>query len=312
MVSWSQEWCSVGVGSGSGWYQSFEFPLVLCECCFSNRNGIHPVKILPNYRATVTSNGLTYATGPLSCLYCGQTVGWKKTAWPRRHCVRQVPHGNGHSSPPPPLFDPCPLWPNSWMNQDTTSTWFGGGPWPGDIALDWDPAFPPQKGAQNPPPPLFSLCLLWPNSCPSQQLVSLFLKVLYWRSQPNNSQVQPAITSEKDGLIKLEVVVVIQQGCSVRQGCIPCCHVRGAIQSPITLVAMCSNQLRVCVFKQQLLNKITCELDISHGAYLKPVSVKIIGQGHRRQNVVTGVSVRDSFSIHTVRSFIRRQPSDNS
>jgi len=39
---------------------------------------------------------------------------------------------------------------------------------PGHIVLDGDPA-PPQKGAQ---PPIFGPCLLWPNSRPSQLLLS--------------------------------------------------------------------------------------------------------------------------------------------
>jgi len=41
---------------------------------------------------------------------------------------------------------------------------------PGDIVLDGNPA-PPRKVAQQ-PPPLFSPCLLWPNSRPSHQLLS--------------------------------------------------------------------------------------------------------------------------------------------
>jgi len=40
---------------------------------------------------------------------------------------------------------------------------------PDDIVLDGDPA-PPPKGAHQ--PPLFGLCLLWPNGRPSQQLLS--------------------------------------------------------------------------------------------------------------------------------------------
>jgi len=32
----------------------------------------------------------------------------------------------GHS---PPLFGPCLLWPNGWMDQD--ATWYEGRPWPG-------------------------------------------------------------------------------------------------------------------------------------------------------------------------------------
>jgi len=41
---------------------------------------------------------------------------------------------------------------------------------PGNIVLDGGPTSPQNKGAQQ--PPLFGLCLLWPNGCPSQQLLS--------------------------------------------------------------------------------------------------------------------------------------------
>ena len=42
---------------------------------------------------------------------------------------------------------------------------------PGHIVLDEDPVPPPpKKGAHQ--PLLFSLCLLWPDSGPSQQLLS--------------------------------------------------------------------------------------------------------------------------------------------
>ena len=56
-------------------------------------------------------------------------------------------------APPPPkrgaqelpLFSPCVLWPNGWMDEDDTYTEVGLGP--GHIVLDGDPAAP-KKGAQ--------------------------------------------------------------------------------------------------------------------------------------------------------------------
>jgi len=56
----------------------------------------------------------------------------------------------GDPAPPPPkgaeppIFGPCPLLPNGWMDQD--GTWHGGGLGSGHIVLDEDPAPPPQKG----------------------------------------------------------------------------------------------------------------------------------------------------------------------
>jgi len=55
------------------------------------------------------------------------------------------PAKRGHSSPP--LFEPCVLWPNGWMDQD--ANWYGGRLGPGDIVLDGDPATP-RKAAQHP------------------------------------------------------------------------------------------------------------------------------------------------------------------
>jgi len=93
----------------------------------------------------------------------------------------------GTSSPPQkggralsPIFGPCLLWPNSWMDQD--GTWHGGqfpahfycsqtagcikmplgmGLSPGDFVFDGEPATHRKKGT--PTPPNFGLCLLWPN-----------------------------------------------------------------------------------------------------------------------------------------------------
>jgi len=130
------------------------------------------------------------------------------------YCVQTAPE-KGHSSPAP-LFDPCLLWWNGWMNQD--ATWYRGRPWPrlqcvrwgptfpqkghtlhkfsahvwcgqtagwieiplgmevglgpGDIVLDGDPARPPPHGKGHSSLSLFSPYLLWPNSRPSQQLLS--------------------------------------------------------------------------------------------------------------------------------------------
>ena len=52
------------------------------------------------------------------------------------------------------------LWPNGWTDQD--ETWHAGRPRPWHIALDGDPALPPQRGAE---PPIFGPYLLRPNGC---------------------------------------------------------------------------------------------------------------------------------------------------
>jgi len=58
---------------------------------------------------------------------------------------------------PHPIFDPCLLWPKSWMDQDTT--WYGGKRRPRRRCVRWGRSSP-LKGAH---PPVFGSCLLWPN-----------------------------------------------------------------------------------------------------------------------------------------------------
>ena len=62
-----------------------------------------------------------------------------------------------------PIFGPCLLWPNGWMDQDATSPL-------------------PRKGHSN--PPLFGpyLCLLWPQSpiSATAELLSVFLLSIFF------------------------------------------------------------------------------------------------------------------------------------
>jgi len=58
---------------------------------------------------------------------------------------------------PHPIFGPCLLWSNCWMDQD--ATWCAGKPRPRRRCVRWG-RNPPVKRAQ---PPVFGPCLLWPN-----------------------------------------------------------------------------------------------------------------------------------------------------
>jgi len=123
----------------------------------------------------------------LAHVCCGQTAGRTRYGGrprPRRRCVRwgQLPpkrntapvldgepaplHKNGAE---PPIFGPCLLWPNGWMNQD--DTWYEGRPRPCYIVLDGNPA--PPKGAQQPP---FSAHIYCGHGRPSQLLLNTCLK----------------------------------------------------------------------------------------------------------------------------------------
>ena len=72
---------------------------------------------------------------------------------------------DGDPAPPPqkgaepPIFGPCLLWPNGWM--DEAGTWHGGMPQPRRLCVRWGPIPPPSpKGG---PSPIVSPFLLWPN-----------------------------------------------------------------------------------------------------------------------------------------------------
>ena len=74
---------------------------------------------------------------------------------PRPHFVRWG-SSSPHRGTASPLFGPCLLWPNGWMDQD--ATWYEDRLGPGHIMLYGDPAAPFQKGAH---PPIFGPRLLW-------------------------------------------------------------------------------------------------------------------------------------------------------
>jgi len=81
----------------------------------------------------------------LGPMYCGQTAGWIKTPLGMEvglgpgHIVLDgdpvLPSKKGHSPHSSlPIFGPCLLWPNGWM--DHNATWYGGRPHPSHIVLD--------------------------------------------------------------------------------------------------------------------------------------------------------------------------------
>ena len=60
----------------------------------------------------------------------------------------------------PPIFGPCLLRPNGWIDQDVT--WCGSRPRPRPYCDRWGPAPPPQEKGDT-APPIFGPCLLWSN-----------------------------------------------------------------------------------------------------------------------------------------------------
>jgi len=74
-------------------------------------------------------------------------------------CVRWRPASPVKKGAEPPIFGPCLLRPNGWMDQD--ATWYRGRPQPRRLCVRWGPSSPPKKGTE--PPPIFGPFLLWPN-----------------------------------------------------------------------------------------------------------------------------------------------------
>jgi len=63
-------------------------------------------------------------------------------------CVRWGPSSSPKGGGAPPIFGPCLLWPNGWIDQD--ATWHGGGPRSRPHCARWRPSSPPQKGGVSP------------------------------------------------------------------------------------------------------------------------------------------------------------------
>jgi len=115
----------------------------------------HVMFTLHHFWATVCTVVLTV----LSCLsVCDVGALWPN-GWragrprPRRICVRwgprsTLPKKGGEALPP--IFGPCLLWQNSWMDQD--GTWYGDRPQPGRLCVRWGPSYPPPKKGRSPLP----------------------------------------------------------------------------------------------------------------------------------------------------------------
>jgi len=127
----------------------------------------------------------------ITLVYCGQTVGWIKMkpgmeVGPVGHIVleTQLPLPKGAQ---PPIFTPCLLWRNGWM--DRSATWYEGRRRPRHIVLDGDPAPPPKKKEAH--PPIFGPRLLWPNDSP----ISATARVLVHTSVLHGTKMSLAVPS---------------------------------------------------------------------------------------------------------------------
>ena len=91
-------------------------------------------------------------------VYCGQTAGWMKLILGMEVGLSPgdfvldgdlAPLPQKGAEPPSPIFGPCLLWPNGWMDQDVT--WYGARPRHRRLCVKWGPRSTfPQKGAEPP------------------------------------------------------------------------------------------------------------------------------------------------------------------
>ena len=114
---------------------------------------------------------------PISAhVYCGQTAAWIKMPLGTKVGLGPddivldgdpAPPSPKRGQSPSPIFGPCLLWPNCWMDQD--GTWHGGGPWYRLHCTRWGPSSPPQKGGRA--FPQFSAHFVCLSGCLSVTLV---------------------------------------------------------------------------------------------------------------------------------------------
>jgi len=110
-------------------------------------------------------------------LYCRQTAGCIKMPLGTevglrvglRDIVFDVDPATGRKKghPPHPIFDPCLLWPNGWMDED--AAWYGSRPRPRPHCTRRGPSSR-ERGAAA--PPLFSAHVYCGHGRPSQLLLS--------------------------------------------------------------------------------------------------------------------------------------------
>jgi len=100
-----------------------------------------------------------HSTPILAHVCCGQTAEWIKMPLGTEVGLgpgdivldgdQALPPKKGDTAAPP-IFGPCLLWPNGWMDED--GTWYGGIPWPRPQCVHGDLALRPRKWHSSPPP----------------------------------------------------------------------------------------------------------------------------------------------------------------
>jgi len=98
-----------------------------------------PLKFLARVYSDQTAGWIKIPLGTKVGLSPGDSVRWAPSPFPKR---RWSPGAK------PPIFGPCLLWPNGWMDQD--ATWHGGRPWSSPHCARWGHSSPPKNGGRDP------------------------------------------------------------------------------------------------------------------------------------------------------------------
>jgi len=137
--------CDVGVLSPNGWMDQDETwhadrPRPWQHCVTWGPSSPSPKGHSPQFSAHIC---------------CGQMAGWIKMPLGMEVGLGPddfVLDGDPAPLPPkgaePPIFGPCLLWPNGWMDQD--GIWHGGGSRSRPHCARWGPSSPPQGGTASP------------------------------------------------------------------------------------------------------------------------------------------------------------------
>jgi len=108
---------------------------------------------------------------------------------------------------PPPVFGPCFLLPNGWMDEDVT--WYGSRPQPRPHCVRRRPSSPSAKGAQQ--PPLFSAHGYCGLGCPFQLLLSSCLNSCIVEFNPYSQLLVEKKPPEISVLFKMFLCIRRQQ-----------------------------------------------------------------------------------------------------
>jgi len=128
----------------------------------------HPIRLCVRWGPSFPSPKGAQSPQFSANVRCGQTTGWTKMALGMEvglgpgDCVQwgpSYPQNRGHTHHHP-VFGPCLLWPNGWMDED--ATWYGSRPRPRLHCIRRGPSS--ARNGHRAPHLFGRRCLLWPRS----------------------------------------------------------------------------------------------------------------------------------------------------